>query len=346
MSVEFDPNSPASQESGIFGLPYIAEESKLVIIPVPWEATVSYGGGTSRGPELVLEASRQVDLFDIETKRAYQAGYYLDEISAEILSINEKAKAAAQSVIATGDSSLPEVKKNIAIVNELSAHVNNWLKKRTQYWYEQNKIVAVLGGDHSSPLGLIEYLGEKFHGNFGVLHMDAHADLRNAYEGFQHSHASIMFNVMNGPHKPSKLVQVGIRDFCEEEFNLIESRSDIETYFDVNLQNKINDGKSWRSICEEIVSQLPKNVYVSFDIDGLDPSLCPDTGTPVPGGLTFSQATTLIKTLVDQQKKIIGFDLNEVSGGQTGNEWNGNIGARLLYKLCGWTVVSNGLYKP
>lgn len=343
---QFDPNSAASEDSGIFGLPYTAEESKLVIIPIPWEATVSYGGGAARGPELVLEASRQVDLFDLETKKAYQCGYYLDEIPTEIIDINKKAKTAAQVVIQSGgDPSLPKVKENADLVNEWSRQLNSWLHKRTEYWDKKGKIVSVLGGDHSSPFGLIEYLGKKLDGKFGILHIDAHADLREAYEGFEHSHASIMNNVMNSKYKPSKLIQVGIRDFCEEEFELIRSRSDIETHFDLNLQRALCEGRTWKTLCDEIIEELPENVYVSFDIDGLDPSLCPDTGTPVPGGLNFSQANMLIRTLVEQGKKIVGFDLNEVSGGETGNQWNGNIGARLLYKLCGWTVVSNGHYK-
>ena len=127
---------------------------------------------------------------------------------------------------------------------------------------------------------------------------------------------------------------------------MIRSRKDIKTYFDINLQSAMMGGRSWGSLCKEIVEDLPKNVYVSFDIDGLDPALCPDTGTPVPGGLSFSQATMLIREIVDQGKTIVGFDLNEVSGGKSGNEWNGNIGARILYKLCGWTMISNGHYSP
>ncbi len=328
----FNPNAAPTEKSGIFGLPFTAAESKLVIIPVPWEATVSYGGGTSEGPQLVLEASRQVDLYDLETKKAYEAGYFLDEIPKAIIELNQKAKTAA-------------AEHNAKLVNEWSRQLNTWLATRVEHWQNQGKIVAVLGGDHSSPFSLIECIGKKLKGDYGILHVDAHADLRNAYEGFDHSHASIMFNIMNSPHKPKKLIQVGIRDFCEEEVELIQSRADIETHFDLNLQRSLNEGRTWKTLCEEIVEELPKNVYVSFDIDGLDPSLCPDTGTPVPGGLSFSQAIMLIRTLVDQGKTIVGFDLNEVSGGTSGNEWNGNIGARLLYKLCGWTVISNGFYK-
>lgn len=221
----FDPNSAAKGNSGIFGLPYTANEAKLVLIPVPWEATVSYGGGTSQGPELVLNASRQVDLYDLETHKAYEAGYFLDRFPTEILELNEKARKAAEVVIETGgDLSNEKVKKQADFVNECSRQVNQWLHTRANYWLEQGKVVAALGGDHSSPYGLIDALGKRYNQDFGILHIDAHADLRKAYEGFQHSHASIMFNVMNGKNKPIKLIQVGIRDFCEEEFELIRGR--------------------------------------------------------------------------------------------------------------------------
>jgi agmatinase len=332
MANSFDPNTAASEDSGIFGLPFTADQSRLVIIPVPWEATTSYGGGTSLGPALVLEASRQVDLFDLETKKAYECGYYMDEIPKEILELNFEAKRAVE----TG---------NPTLVNEYSQQLNKWVHSQADLWLKKGKIVAVLGGDHSSPFGLTECLGERLNGKFGILHIDAHADLRKCYQGHEHSHASIMNNVMNSKNKPAKLIQVGIRDFCEEEFEMIQSRSDIETHFDVNLQKALMEGRNWKTLCDEIVEELPKNVYISFDIDGLDPALCPDTGTPVPGGLSFAQAAMLIRTVVEQGKTIVGFDLNEVSGGKDSNEWNGNIGARILYKLCGWTMISNGFYK-
>jgi agmatinase len=325
----FDPNSSASEDSGVFGLPFSAEESKLVIIPVPWEATVSYGGGTSLGPELVLRASKQVDLFDLEVQNAYEVGYFMEEISGEILSMSDQAKAH----------------DDVTQVNALGAKLNDWVYSRTKDWLGKNKIVALLGGDHSTPYGAIRAISEKYKGDIGILHIDAHADLREAYEGFTWSHASIMFNVMKSSFKPKKLVQVGIRDFCEDEFQFINSRSDIKTFFDTDLQKQLLSGTNWQTLADEIIDQLPEKVYVSFDVDGLDPNLCPNTGTPVPGGLSYHQALSLFRTLHERNKQIVGFDLNEVSGGPEQVEWNGNIGARLLYKLCGWTAVTNSLYK-
>jgi agmatinase len=341
----FDPNSAASEDSGVFGLPFSAEESAVHLIPVPWEPTVSYGGGTSRGPELILNASRQVDLFDLETRKAYEVGYYMEPISQEILKLNDDAKKKAQIVIENPDAS--GLEENLRFVNEAGSKLNRWLYEKTKALLAQNKLVGIIGGDHSSPFGAIQAFHEKYGGEFGILHIDAHADLRCAYEGFTWSHASIMFNLMTSVHPPSKLVQVGIRDFCEEEFEFIrDNHKHVSTYFDLNLKRRMIEGETWKNLCIEIVSHLPDKVYVSFDIDGLDPTLCPNTGTPVPGGLSYAEALGLLRTVAESQRTIVGFDLNEVSGGPTREEWNGNVGARLLYKLCGWTAITNKLYSP
>ena len=196
-----------------------------------------------------------------------------------------------------------------------------------------------------TPLGAIQAFSKKYKGDFAVLHFDAHADLRKAYQGFTHSHASIMYNVMTGTHKPKKLVQVGIRDFCEEEFDFIESRNDIRTFFDLDLKRRLMNGESWSQIANDIVKELPEKIYISFDIDGLDPVYCPNTGTPVPGGLQIEQVFYIFRLIAETGRKIIGFDLNEVSTGglplNKSDEWDGNVGARILYKLCGWSILTN-----
>ena len=202
-------------------------------------------------------------------------------------------------------------------------------------------MIGLVGGDHSSPYGAIQAISEKYKKDFGILHIDAHADLRKAYEGFLWSHASIMYNVMESSFAPKKLVQVGIRDFCEFEYDYSNSRKDIVTFFDLELANQVQSWVSWRALCDQIVSELPQNVYISFDIDGLDPSLCPNTGTPFPGGLSYAQALALLKSLEAQGKRIVGFDLCEVSPGESEMDWDGNVGARILYKLCGWALLTN-----
>ena len=173
-------------------------------------------------------------------------------------------------------------------------------------------------------------------------------DLRRAYEGFTFSHASIMFNVLERIPAVERLVQVGIRDFCEAEWNYAKAQGQrARIFLDADLQHRRHLGRPWAKSAQEIVAALPQEVWISFDIDGLDPRFCPHTGTPVPGGLDFAEANHLIAAVARSGRKIIGFDLNEVSPDPTGrSEWDANVGARLLYKLTAWTLVSQGLRKP
>lgn len=342
----FDPNAAAAENSGIFGLPYSVDEAKLVLLPVPWEVTTSYGGGTSKGPHIIFRASKQVDLFDGELGNFYEAGISLLEESTQVQQWNESGRQLALQVIAAQGTPLTDAHlKAISAVNAYSNQLNQYVYTETKKYLSQNKFVGVIGGDHSTPFGAIQALLEK-HPQMGILHFDAHADMRKAFEGFEHSHASIMYNVIEKTAL-SNLVQVGIRDFCEEEFDFIEKNKDkVRTFFDWMLFEKKTNGVTWADMCEEIIYNLPREVYISFDIDGLDPRFCPHTGTPVPGGLDFYDALYLIKKVVRSGRKIVGFDLNEVSPGVSlageenpESEWDANVGARLLYKLCGWTLA-------
>jgi agmatinase len=341
----FDPNAAASAESGIFGLPYSVEEAKLILLPVTWEATTSYGGGTANGPDAIFRASKQIDLFDFDFGNFYEAGIAMMPPSEEVRTWNTLAKKAAKKII-DDDTSLKdhELKQALHEVNTHSLSMNHYVYTETKRLLSQGKLVGIVGGDHSVPFGAIQAFLEKYP-QMGILHFDAHADLRQAFEGFEYSHASIMYNVITKTALP-KLVQVGIRDFCEEEFNFIkEMRDRIVTFFDTALCNQKMHGKHWSHICDDIVQHLPQEVYVSFDIDGLDPRFCPHTGTPVPGGLDFSEALYLLKKVIQSGRKIVGFDLNEVSLGTNvtlasdpASEWDAIVGARLLYKLCGLTL--------
>jgi agmatinase len=139
----------------------------------------------------------------------------------------------------------------------------------------------------------------------------------------------------------SKLVQVGIRDLCEEEADQIASSGGrIQTFFDAELAEARFAGETWAAQVRRMIDPLPRDVYVTFDIDGLDPALCPHTGTKVPGGLSFQMATSLIAAVARSGRRIAGFDLTEVVPAKDGSEWDENVGARLLYKLIGWTLKS------
>jgi agmatinase len=218
------------------------------------------------------------------------------------------------------------------------------LEERAIHLLNKGKIVAVLGGEHSTPFGLINAI-DKLNKPFGILQIDAHADLRNAYEGFDQSHASIMFNAIESCKNLIKLVQVGIRDIAESEVELIHSSNGlIETFFDWDLKAQHYQGVNWHDQVTQIIATLPENVYISFDIDGLTPSLCPNTGTPVVGGLELEQVNYLIFELVKSGKKIVGFDLNEVAPGTT-DDWDANVGARALWNLVCATEYSRRITK-
>lgn len=347
MHDDFDPNAAPGPDAGIFGLPFARERCRLVLLPVPWDLTTSYRAGTAYGPALVLQASAQIDLFDLELGKAYNQGYFLEPIPGELLARNEALRPAADRLrsLEHDDPAAPALR---AEINAACEEMNAWVYTKARAVLAEGKQLGLLGGDHSTPYGAIRAVSERHGGDCGVLHIDAHADLRVAYEGFVHSHASIMHNVMTAPWRPKKLVQVGIRDFCEQEYTFIRDRpQEITTFFDRRLKSRMLRGEAFAAIADEIVAALPTKVYVSFDIDGLDPTLCPGTGTPVPGGLGFDEALELLAALHRGGKTIVGFDLNEVSGGgppeSWTSEWDGNVGARLLYKLCGWSMISNGL---
>ncbi|MCM0604667.1 MAG: agmatinase family protein [Xanthomonadaceae bacterium] len=342
MSKPLDPNAPATSGSGIFGLPFAVEESDIVYIPVSWEVTTSYGGGTARAPQSILQASAQVDLYDTDVIDPYKSGLHMIDESKEILALNKKNKLLAKKVIHAIEKGKPveSLGNLLKPINQASKKLNTWVFDMTKSLIKIKKIPVIVGGDHSTPFGAIQAYGEYFPG-FGILHFDAHLDLRDEYEGFEHSHASIMRNVCDQIPAVKKIVQVGIRDFCQEEVNYtLENKNKIKVFYDYNLKQAQYAGIPWKETAQEIVSKLPNLVYISFDIDGLDPKLCPNTGTPVPGGLELDQSLEIVREIIRQKKKIIGFDLCEVSPGKT--EWDANVGARLLYKLSALTLASQG----
>jgi len=339
MTESFDPNG-LGIKGKLFGLPVSPDEAELILIPAPWDVTVSYQDGTARGPEAILQASIQVDLFHHEIKEAWKTAVTMLPLAEDFLNENNKLRLLASSHIQSLEANKESESDKLITtkINEASENLNIYIKNLSSRYLKEGKRVGLVGGDHSTPLGLMRALAEKYD-RFGVLQFDAHADLRKAYEGFTYSHASIMFNALKLP-AVARLVQVGIRDYCQEELNVIHrSMGRVKTFFDADLKSDLYQGKSWQTLCAEIIKELPNFVYISFDIDALDPKLCPNTGTPVPGGLEFTQATYLIKEVVKSGRKIIGFDLCEVAPGT--NEWDANVGARMLWELSQWMMASH-----
>ncbi len=340
----FDPNALGDAAGGLFGLPFTPEEAQVVVVPVPWEVTVSYRAGTAQGPEAIREASLQVDLYDADLPQVWRLGLAMEEPDAAIADESQALRPLAEGYIGWLEDGQPESGRDEhgsapARINERGRALLEWLKAKTGALLDAGKGVVVLGGDHSTPLGYLHALAER-HEEFGILQIDAHCDLRPAYEGFEFSHASIMYNALQLP-QVKKLVQVGIRDYCQQEADYIDqSNGRVALFADRFLQAGMLSGKSWKKQCQKIIAQLPPKVYLSFDIDGLDPKLCPGTGTPVPGGLEFEQALYLLRQVVRSGRTIIGCDLNEVAPGDT--DWNAIVGARLLYHMANWMAVSQG----
>lgn len=340
----FDHNGVGNPNNNIFGLPFSEEDARLIIFPVPWEVTVSYTPGTARAPDHILKASLQVDLFDPDIKDAWREGFYMLPSDVKILTKSDYLRKEAElyiNYISQGER-IEENKfmlKTLNDINKGSIFLNDWVYQKTAKLLEKGKLVGLLGGDHSTPFGFYKAIGEKF-GSFGILHIDAHSDLRKAYEGFNYSHASIMYNTIEEVPQVQKLVQLGVRDFCEEEVDYINnSNGKIVTLFDKDIKERIFEGETWKNIVDEVVNLLPEKVYISFDVDGLDPKLCPNTGTPVHGGFEVEQIMYLFKKIMAAKKHLIGFDLLEV--GVSNNEWDENVASRILYKLCNMMIASN-----
>ncbi len=329
---QFDPNGVGVANGNVFGFPVSLEEADLVIIPVPWDVTASYKKGTSRGPVSILEASTQLDFYHPLVENAAYKKVHMLPISDDWVKLNDKYNGQLKpyfEALENGDS-VDEFANLIAEVNAAQDHLKENLKERCLQLFQDKKKVAVLGGEHSSPLGLIEALAEQTSG-FGILQVDAHADLRIAYEGFEQSHASIMNRVLN-VSELEKLVQLGVRDLSNEEMQCIQTDPRILCYSDWELRESTLSGTPWSQLCKEIIDNLPDQVYVSFDIDGLEPSLCPNTGTPVPGGLRFEEIRFLLHQLKLSDKQVVGFDLCEVAPGYE-DDWDANVGARVLWEL-------------
>src|SRR5215211_1681504 len=246
------------------------ERARIVVWPVAYEGTVSYGTGTGRGAEAIIDASRNMELYDEETDaEVYKLGIHTLEESASI---------------------------------EPPARMMEALYERARELVASGKFVTMIGGEHSVSAPVIRAHAEKFH-DISVLQIDAHADLRDEYDGTPHSHASIMARVVKDLRIPS--VQVGIRSISADEARSLNSGLPTKIFWAKDIVGKTN----W---IENAIDALTENVYLTIDIDGLDPGIVPTTGTPEPGGLGWYETLALIRTLA-KKRRVIGMDLVEFS---------------------------------
>lgn len=336
----FDPDAAAAPDAGIYGLSHARADAEVILVPVPFDATTSYGRGAAAGPAAIVRASHQIDLHDLQTGRPYERGIHMLAADQAIADGNVRCVALAAPIIAKGGADGEADAAALLSIESAMRDMNARVRRAVDDIFAENKLPGIVGGDHSVPLGAIAAAGARF-ADLGILHVDAHADLRVAFEGFRYSHASIMDNVLREVPAVRRLVQVGIRDFGARELAAIEaSEGRVVTHFDMHWQRRLAEGERLLDLIDQALEPLPEHVWVSFDIDGLDPALCRHTGTPVPGGLSFPAACLLLVRLVESGRRIVGFDLDEVAPGPDGDEWDANVGARMLYKLIGCALLS------
>jgi agmatinase len=254
------------------------EKSSAVILPIPYEKTVSYGQGTKNGPKAILEASRYVEFYDEETKREI----HKERGIATLSPMNFDKKTDEQTL----------------------EQIYHTCKKLL----DAKKFIVGLGGEHTVTQALIAACAEQY-SDLSVLQIDAHSDLRDEYQGNKYSHASVMARVCEFVN-PQRLVQVGIRAQCVEEAQFIKDKGITTMY-----AHEIRSGhytrllKFWYDVA---VEHLTDHVYVTFDVDGFDPSIMPSTGTPEPNGLLWQETMMLLKRL-GQRKNVVGCDVVELA---------------------------------
>ncbi len=331
---DFDPDGVGVDNGNYFGFPFDEKEARLVLLSVPWDVTASYGGGAAFG----------LDFYDPVSPGAWRKGIATVPIDYSLQDRSTRLRPDAKKImesleeggIAFEDYLAP---RRLERINAASAELNRAVYEASAARLDAGHLVGLVGGDHSTPLGLIKAVAEREPG-VGVLHLDAHCDLRKAYEGFDYSHASIMYNVLQEAPGVAKIVQVGQRDYSEEERRLALSSPRVELFDDFSLCTRRFAGETWNAVCDSIVERLPERVYVSFDIDVLAMEHCPATGTPVPGGLTFNEAVWLVDRIAQSGRRIVGFDLCEVAPAREGTA-DANVGARVLFRLCGIALKTN-----
>ncbi len=264
------------------------EKAKFHILPIPLEKTVSFGRGTSKGPEAILKASNELERFTGKSEPCL-----------------------------SGIFTHPFLNCNFPIENVI---IN--IEKTTREISKQNKIPVILGGEHSITFGAVNgvFKGLNFskHEEIGIIQIDAHADLRKNYKNQVHSHASVMYLLSKSKYK---IAQIGVRALSKQE---VKSRKNFDIlHFDVE---DIKNNKYLR-----LPKDFPHNIYITFDVDGLDPSIMPATGTPVPDGLGFNESLQLIKSLI-RGRKVIGFDVVEFSPIQNFFAYDFTV-ASLVYRI-------------
>lgn len=270
------------------------EKSKIILIPVPYDGTSTWGKGADKGPEAFLEASENMELYDIETdSEVYKQGIHLTEPITE--------------------NSSPE-----AMVNEVHNITKDFIKR--------NKFVTLFGGEHSISIGSIRAFNECFD-NLTVLQIDAHADLRESYEGTKYNHACAVYEAS----QTTNLVQVGIRSMDVIEKTVMDEE---KTFF---AHDMVAD-EYWS---DKVIEAMTDNVFITLDLDAFDPSIMPSTGTPEPGGLLWYETLEFLKQ-VFEDKNVVGFDIVELCPNKN-DKSSDFLAAKLYYKMLSYKFAGQDI---
>jgi len=276
------------------------ESAQVVVLPIPYEATVSYGGGTAEGPAAIITASQQVELYD----REYDA----------------------EPVQEYGIHTLPplDLPAEGAAATEQIAHA-------VAEYTHQGKLVVGLGGEHTISGGFGKGLFNAIDGPITVLQIDAHSDLRDEYEGTPFSHACVARRLLDNP-RVEQLLQFGIRSVCKEEVEVAQTNPErVRVWY----AEEVHEGE-WH---EELRARtMGRNLYITIDVDGLDPAIIPATGTPEPDGLTWRQTLEILR-IACEGGRAVGLDCVELAPveGLHGADF---ATAKLVYKAITYAVES------
>jgi agmatinase len=319
-----DPNAPAANEVTLFDLGLPLEQARVVAVPVPYQATVSSAAGTVDGPRALVAASVDIDLSDPAFGEPWREGIAAVPEDDAVRRLSARTERAARAARQGEDDE--------GAVDAAGRAIADWVCGTVAALLDSQRRPLLVGGEHAASLGAFEAAAAT--GPLGLLQIDAHADLRDAYEGWRASHASVMARALE-LGGVVRLVQVGLRDVCPEE--VARARAEpgrVVWYPDDELARRQGEGEPFGRVAREIAQQLPQRVWLSLDVDGLDPALCPGTGTPVPGGLGWREVGGLLASLRDSGRELIGADLMEIGPGA----WDGQVAARLAYRIAAVAV--------
>jgi agmatinase len=268
------------------------ESAKIVLIPVCYDGTSTWQKGADKGPSAFLEASENMELYDIETNsEVYKKGIYLSDSISDFDSPDEMIDT---------------------------------VYKITKKYISKNKFVTIFGGEHSISIATVKAFNDSFD-DLSVLHIDAHADLRQVYEGTKYNHACAMYEA----NQNTNLVQVGIRSMDVEEKNVMNQDN-------VFFTHELASNEYW---IDDVIEKLSKNVFISFDLDAFDPSILPSTGTPEPGGLFWYETLDFLRRVFNE-KNVVGFDIVELCPNEI-DKSSDFLAAKLYYKMLSYKFKSN-----